>query len=79
VSSRPAGSAIPDAAVARAYVACGYLLGRRGDELVAGLAGAPAKVPLAAELGHPSQTERARALATALAEVARAVHEQRLL
>jgi len=78
VSSLPAGPLRPDAAVARAYVACGYLLGRRGDELVAGLAGDDIQVPLADELGHPSQATRARALAAALAEVARAVHEQRL-
>ncbi|HEY6727394.1 MAG TPA: hypothetical protein VI197_25340 [Polyangiaceae bacterium] len=79
MSSRPPGSSTPDPAVARAYVACGYLLGRRGDELLAGLAGATANVPLATALSHPNRTERARVLATALAEVARAVHEQRLL
>lgn len=79
MSSRPAGSVTPGAAVARAYVACGYLLGRRGDELVAGLAGDPAKVALATELSHPNQAERARVLAAALAEVARALHAQRLL
>lgn len=74
MSSLPA-----DPAVARAYVACGYLLGRRGDELVAGLVGHTTTVPLVVELGHPDQTARARALAAALAEVARALHERRLL
>jgi hypothetical protein len=68
-----------DPAVARAYVACGYLLGRRGDELVAGLVTTATRVPLATELGHSDQQQRAIVLATALAEVARAVHEQRLL
>lgn len=73
-------SSVPvELALARAYVACGYLLGRRGDELGAGLVGATVRVPLVVELGHPDQTERARALASALAEVAGAVREQRLL
>jgi len=68
-----------DPALARAYVACGYFLGRRGDELTAGLVGDSASLPLAAELGHADKSERARALAAALAEVVRALQAQRLL
>lgn len=68
-----------DPALARAYVACGYFLGRRGDELAVGLVGDSAGLQLAAELGHVDQGERARALAAALAEVVRALQAQRLL
>ena len=67
------------AALERAYVACGYLLGRRGEELSAGLVDSSGGATLAGELGHPDQAERARALADALTEVIRGVHEQRLL
>lgn len=72
-------SEAPNRALEQAYVACGYLLGRRGDELMAGLVGASPRVPLATELGHPDQQQRASALAEALTQVVRAIHEQRLL
>jgi hypothetical protein len=67
-----------EAAFARAYVALGYLFGVRGVELVRGIAESKAASALMAELDHPDQAERARALARELALVAKAVLRRRL-
>lgn len=66
-------------ALARAYVACGYLLGRRGDELCAGLLPAAPELPLVATLCDLDKQRRATALAETLTEVASAVLAERLL
>ena len=64
---------------ARAYPACGYLLGRRGDELGLGLVPATPDLPLLERLCDVDKQRRATALADALTEVASAVLAERLL
>ena len=68
-----------DLGLARAYVACGYLLGRRGDELSAGLLPVAQDLPLVAPLCDVDKQRRATALAEVLTEVASAVLAERLL
>lgn len=63
----------------RAYVACGYLLGRRGDELALGLVPATPDLPLSSRLCDVDKQRRATALAEVLTEVAAAILAERLL
>jgi hypothetical protein len=61
-------------AFARAYVAMGYLLDRRGDALLEGLVSVPpAARELARRLGHPDRQARAQVLAAELARIAAAL------
>jgi hypothetical protein len=68
-----------DLRLARAYVACGYLLGRRGDALSAGLVPAAPDLSLVAPLCDVDKQRRAKALAEVLTEVASTVLAERLL
>ena len=68
----------PAEAFGRAYVACGYLLGLRGRELVRGLESSPALESLCQRLAKPERNQRALALAAELSMVVRSLLEQRL-
>lgn len=68
-----------DEAAHAAYVATGYLLGRRGRELLFGVVEPRAQAAhLAARLGHPDRTTRAHALAPELARLTRVLDVWRL-
>ena len=63
----------------RAFVALGYLLDRRGDELLKPLnTPAPAAVDLARRLGAEERAARAQALAAELGRVVAALESRRL-
>jgi hypothetical protein len=63
----------------RAFVAFGYLLDRRGSELVEPLADpAPAALDLVQRLSAGERPERARVLAAELGRVASALEQRRL-
>lgn len=61
-----------------AYVACGYLLGNRGDGLLNGIDPAEPARRLCQRLQNESQAERARALARELTDVASALSNSRV-
>lgn len=64
----------------RAFVAVGYLLDRRGDDLTRGLGGGGETArKLAAALGHPERQTRAVVLAREVARVAQALEARRLV
>jgi hypothetical protein len=63
---------------AAAYVATSYLLERRGEQLMEGLAPAQRTVALVAELSREDKTKRAHALAGELARIVRALEKRRL-
>lgn len=69
-----ADEALEREAFARAYVAMGYVLERRGDALLDGLVTVPpAARELARRLGHPERQARATVLAPELARIAAAL------
>lgn len=62
----------------RAYVAAGYLLGARGEQLTRGFLGRSHVEMLCAKLAHSDQSRRAQALAGELTPLARTLLRQRL-
>ncbi len=62
----------------RAYIACGYLLGIRGEALGAGLPDPGAFQKLYARLSQEDQNARARALAAELTRVGRLLAQKRV-
>jgi hypothetical protein len=65
-------------AFGRAYVACGYMLGLRGSELLQGIESSPALTSLQQRLGQPGRDARAAALAGELSKVVSTMLRQRL-
>jgi hypothetical protein len=63
---------------AAAYVATSYLLERRGEQLMEGLAPSPRTVALVSELSREDKAARAQVLAGELARIVRALEQRRL-
>lgn len=62
----------------RAYVACGYLLGNRGEGLLSGVPATEPATRLCQSLQSEAQPERATTLARELTEVASALLQARV-